>query len=224
VMQNVPQHIVPRYVKIAVDISTRIVAGEIQEGEKLKGRSILATEYNVSPETIRRSMSILSDKKVVKILLGSGIIVLSKEMASQFILNFQDEESISEIRWKLNNLFQKRESMDQEIVTLTNQMIDMYKYRRLNVVIPVEVMLPNNSNVIGKSIGELGIWQNTGVTIIGIIQNGQVIISPGPYYTFSKGDKILIVGDETAIDCFRTFIHEFHKTAPAVHTDDKGHD
>ena len=56
---------VPRYLKIAVDISARIASGDIIEGEKLKGRSVLSTEYNVSPETIRRAMSILSDKNVV---------------------------------------------------------------------------------------------------------------------------------------------------------------
>ena len=56
------EHItIPRYLTIAVDIATRIASGSILEGEK-PGRSILSTEYNVSPETIRRSAALLSDK------------------------------------------------------------------------------------------------------------------------------------------------------------------
>lgn len=209
-MPNMAQYTIPRYLKIAVDISTRIISGEIHEGEKLKGRSILATEYNVSPETIRRAMSILADKKVVKSLLGSGIIVLSKERANQFIKSFKDDESITDIRRKLDEMFQKRESMDQEMILLTNQIIDMYKYRRLDVITPVEVKLPKGSCAIGKSIGELEIWHNTGATIIGVVRGKDIVISPGPYYAFSEDDSILIVGDENVIERFNAFIQGLH--------------
>ena len=64
----------PRYLKIAVNLSYRIASGEIVEGQKLKGRSVLSTEYNVSPETIRRAMSILEDKEVVKIVPGRVLL------------------------------------------------------------------------------------------------------------------------------------------------------
>ena len=41
------------YAKIAMDIANRIVNGEIPEGKRLSGRSLMSSEYGVSPETIR---------------------------------------------------------------------------------------------------------------------------------------------------------------------------
>lgn len=197
---------IPRYLKIAVNLSSRIAIGEIVEGEKLKGRSVLSTEYNVSSETIRKAMSILSDKKVVEIVQGSGIIVISKENAIQFLKNFKDDESIAKMRLKLTQMYENRKSMDEEINELTTQIIDMYKYKRSDLVTPVEIHLPSNSKVIGQSIGKLEIWHNTGATIIGIIQDKKIIISPGPYHEFAVNENILIVGDESVIERFNSFI------------------
>ncbi|EMS69324.1 TrkA C-terminal domain-containing protein [Ruminiclostridium cellobioparum] len=206
-MIGTEQFTIPRYLKIAVDISARIASGDIQQGEKLKGRSVLSTEYNVSPETIRRAMSILSDKKVVEIALGSGIVVSSKENAIQFLKNFKDDESVAELRMKLSQMLDRRRSMDEEISSLTKQIIDLYKYKRSDLITPVEIPLPSSSPVIGKSIGALEVWHNTGATIIGVIQEKSIIISPGPYYEFVQSDKILIVGDENVIERFNAFIN-----------------
>lgn len=205
-MACIEQYIIPRYLKIAVDLSARIATGEIHEGERIKGRSVLSTEYNVSPETIRRAMSILSDKEVVEVNLGSGIVVSSREKAIQFTKNFKDDESISEIRLNLSRMFEKRKDLDDQIASMTKQIIDMYKYRRTDLITPVEILLPPHSHVIGKSIGKLEVWHNTGATIIGIIQDNNIIISPGPYYEFDKNDKVLIVGDQNVIERFNAFL------------------
>ncbi len=197
---------IPRYLKIAVDLAARISSGELTEGEKLKGRSILSTEYHVSPETIRRAMSILADKQVVEIYLGSGVVVSSKAKAIQFVDSFQDDESISHLRRELGQLFEKRTRMDAEIMELTSKIIDMYKYKRSDLISPVEIAISDRSHVVGKSIGQLEIWHNTGATIIGVIRKDQIVISPGPYYAFEKGDKVLIVGDETVIGRFNAFV------------------
>jgi len=198
---------VPRYLKIAVDISARIASGDIIEGEKLKGRSVLSTEYNVSPETIRRAMSILSDKNVVHVVAGSGIVVSSKAGAIQFLNNFKDDESVTEMRLQLSQMFEKSKSMNEEINLLTNQIIDMYKNKRSDLILPIEIQLLPQSHAIGQSIGKLEVWHNTGATIIGIIQEENIIISPGPYYEFSINDKVLIVGDENVIERFNAFIN-----------------
>ncbi|WP_411678029.1 TrkA C-terminal domain-containing protein [Caproicibacter sp.] len=197
----------PRYLKIAMDLAARIASGEIPEGSRLKGRSTLATEYNVSPETIRRSMSILSDKSVLKIMLGSGIVILSKENAIQFIKSFKDDERVADLRLKLAQLMEKRSGMDEEILSLTKQIIDMYRYKRSDLITPVEIPLPGKSPLIGKSIGELEIWHNTGATIIGVVQQKDIILSPGPYYEFCASDRVLIVGDENVIERFNAFVN-----------------
>ena len=196
-----------RYLKIAVDLAARIASGELHEGEKLKGRSILSTEYNVSPETIRRAISILSDKKVVGINIGIGITVLSREKAIQFIKSFKDDESLFEINQHLTVLFEKRKTIEEEISFTTRKIIDMYKYMRTDLITPVEITLPEDSHLIGKSIGNLQVWHNTGATIIGIVQENNVIISPGPYYEFAPSDSILVVGDENVVERFNVFIN-----------------
>lgn len=199
---------IPRYLKIAVDIATRIVSGNLVEGEKLKGRSVLSTEYNVSSETIRRSMSLLSDKHVVQTKAGSGITVLSREKAVEFVNNFKSDEILHKMNDNLSQLLKKRLQLDEEISNATKQIADMYKYMRSDLINPLEIILPESSHVIGKSIGELQIWHNTGATIIGIIQDKQIIISPGPYFEFAPNDKVLIVGDEHVIERFNAYINE----------------
>ncbi len=197
---------VPRYLKIAVDLSARIASGSISEGTRLKGRSVLSTEYQVSPETIRRAVAILSDKKVVETNIGSGIVVTSRKKAIEFIHSFQDDESVNDLRRKLGRLFEQRRSLEEEITATTRRIIDLYTYRRTDLIKPVEIAVPDDSPVIGKSIGQLEVWHNTGATIIGIMQQADLILSPGPYYEFGRGDRVLIVGNENVIKRFNVFL------------------
>lgn len=203
--------IIPRYLKIAVDIAARVASGEIREGEKLKGRSILSTEYNVSPETIRRSMSILSDKKVVRVAASSGIFVTSKEQAIRFVKSFRNDENVTEMNRSLSSLLEQREKLDEAITEKTKQIIDMYRYMHTELITPLRIAVPPNSHIIGKSIAQLQVWHYTGATIIGILQDEQITISPGPYYEFEENDQILIVGDEQVSKRFIGFINQTQK-------------
>ncbi|MDU7441409.1 MAG: GntR family transcriptional regulator, partial [Clostridium sp.] len=63
---------IPTYKKIALDIANKIQLNNILEGDILHGRSTLSSKYNVSPETIRRSMILLEDVEVVKTIKGKG--------------------------------------------------------------------------------------------------------------------------------------------------------
>ena len=71
----------PQYMRIARSIAQRIADGELQEGEKLSGRSKLSSEYNVSPETIRKAVQVLQDRAVVHVREQSGVYVLSAAQA-----------------------------------------------------------------------------------------------------------------------------------------------
>lgn len=199
-------YMMPRYLKIAVNICERIVSGDIVEGSNLKGRSVLSTEYRVSSETIRRAMSLLSDKNVVEISSGRGNVVLSKENAVQFLLCFKDDERIRNLHLKLTQAYEKRVNIDREIADLTEQIFELNNYRHSNFIQPIEIPVPSGSHIIGHSIGELEIWHNTGATIIGIISNQVTILSPGPYFEFSENDKIIIVGDKNVTERFNAYI------------------
>lgn len=76
------------YEKIALDIAYRIVRREIAEGVRLSGRSVMSSEYGVSPETIRRSFSLLEEMGVVEVKHNSGVHVISRENAKKYITKY----------------------------------------------------------------------------------------------------------------------------------------
>ena len=76
-------------------------------GDKLYGRSSLASEYNVSPETIRRSITLLSDMDIVTVTKGSGIVISSVDNCLKFIDKFKDIDSISSLK-KIFLIYSKR--------------------------------------------------------------------------------------------------------------------
>ncbi len=198
---------IPRYLKIAVHLSSRIASGEIVEGQKLKGRSLLSTEYNVSPETIRRSMSILEDKEVVKVIPGRGIIVQSRKNAIQFLNSFEEGKTLKDLKHLLSKKFSDKKKLDSEINELVDRIVSLSFEKRSDIIKPIEILIPINSFVIGKSIGELQVWHNTGATVIGIIRENDIIISPGPYYAFSQNERVLIVGDTSVVSRFTAFVN-----------------
>ena len=51
-----------QYLQIAADVASRVAAGDLPEGERLFGRSVMASEYGVSPETIRRDLEKLEQE------------------------------------------------------------------------------------------------------------------------------------------------------------------
>src|SRR5690554_4192376 len=75
----------PIYARIATDIANRIVNGDLPVGKKLSGRSLMSSEYGVSPETIRRSFSLLEELEVVEVQQNRGVFVLSKEKAQKYL-------------------------------------------------------------------------------------------------------------------------------------------
>ncbi|MCY6370000.1 TrkA C-terminal domain-containing protein [Clostridium ganghwense] len=197
----------PRYIKIAVDVALRIYKGYLQEGEKLRGRSILASEYNVSPETIRKSMKLLEDKGVVEVNKGSGVIIKSTKQAYAFVESFKEKESIGALRTNMRKLLQDRTNIEKQIQEVNEKIIDYsYRFRNTELIDPIEVELTSSSTVLGKTIGESQFWHNTGGTIIGVKRNEEVLISPGPYLEFKEGDKLLVVGYNGIADRIKTFL------------------
>ncbi len=90
----------PKYIKIAIDIAQRIYNNEFKVGEKVRGRSTLSSKYNVSPETIRRAVSLLKDMQVVEVTEKSGIYIKSVENAYLFIHRFNAKNNVKELRTK----------------------------------------------------------------------------------------------------------------------------
>jgi len=111
-----------RYIKIAQDICSRIVSGEYPEGSILKGRSVLASFYNVSPETIRKSVNLLSREGIVNIKRGVGIFILSVLHAQQFEEKWKDKTLVQNKYENLLKLLQEKKDLDLEIDTAIKDM------------------------------------------------------------------------------------------------------
>jgi DNA-binding GntR family transcriptional regulator len=75
--------VLPQYMRIAASVASRIAMGEFREGQRISGRSVLSSEYGVSPETVRKALRVLADLGVVSVREGSGTVVVSSEKAGQ---------------------------------------------------------------------------------------------------------------------------------------------
>ncbi|GHI00924.1 TrkA C-terminal domain-containing protein [Neobacillus kokaensis] len=200
---------IPTYERIAIDLANRIYDGELKEGEKIYGRSTLASEYKVSPETVRRAIKILEDVEIVHSTKGSGIVIASKEKAFKYISRFSNLASMKELEKQMNTLISERNRMDEQIYETLRKIMDYSgKLRHTNPLTPIEVDVFPGCQHIGKSISELKFWQNTGGTVIGIKRNGELIISPGPYASILENDVLLVIGDEKTYDRVVHFLSE----------------
>ncbi|MGL4571675.1 MAG: TrkA C-terminal domain-containing protein [Clostridium sp.] len=186
----------PAYLKIAMDIASRIVNGDFLEGEKLSGRSTLVSLYNVSPETIRRSIALLKDMNVVVVEEKSGIRILSKENANEFLKKFRTKSEFTNIKEDIYNLLNEKKVLEKNLESNIQNLIEFAtQLRNVGLIVPYESLVQPNSLIIGKSLGELNFWHNTGATIIGIKRDDQLFLSPGPYFTINEGDIVVYVGE-----------------------------
>ncbi|WP_246141151.1 TrkA C-terminal domain-containing protein [Bacillus marasmi] len=200
---------IPTYERIAIDLANRIYDGKFKEGEKIHGRSTLASEYKVSPETVRRAIKILEDVEIVQSTKGSGIIISSRENAFKYINRFSSLESINELEKQMNALITEREKLDEQMFETLRKITDYsVKLRHTNPLAPLEVEVKSTCIHIGKTISELMFWQNTGGTVVGIKRKGELIISPGPYALILEGDILLVIGNELAYDRVLHFMND----------------
>lgn len=189
----------PIYSQIALDIAFRISKGEIKEGANLSGRSVLASEYKVSPETVRRSLRILEDMQIVKVHANVGAEVVSRAAAALFIEHYNVGNDMRSHRNEISSLIKSREELDVKLLSLIGKVYDLSeRLRNISPVHAVELEIPEGSPIIGKTITDLKFWQRTGATIVGIKRQGKIIISPGPYASFISSDIVLVIGDKDA--------------------------
>ncbi len=69
-------------------------------------------------------------------------------------------------------------------------------------------MLEQPSAKLNQSIGNLNLWQNTGATVIGILHNEDLIVSPGPYAVIETGDTLYFVGNDTSYQAVQHFFYQ----------------
>ena len=170
----------PQYIQIALSIARRIAGGDVPEGAKISGRSKLSSEYNVSPETIRKSVRLLGDMR---------------------------ELDVFNKRRHLTELLEQQSHISHQLADLCRSILD---YAVLPVqaddTLPNYIFrIPEGWNGNGRNLGELHFWQATGTTIVAIRRGTSRIVSPGPYAELYGGDEIIFVGSDEAREAVSRF-------------------
>jgi K+/H+ antiporter YhaU regulatory subunit KhtT len=199
-----------QYLRIALDLATRIANGELKEGTKIYGRSMMASEYGVSPETIRRALRLLSDMKVVEVKPQSGSVVLSADNAKRYINNFSERSDTKALRVKLRETVNQYNELNKQINAVASALLKSER-TFISAIEPFpnyEVVVPADSPLIGKNIGSLKFWQCTGATIVAIRRGQTVILSPGPFAELYGGDVVIFVGTPSAAEAAHRFVRE----------------
>ena len=122
----------PQYMQIALSIAGRIAGGDVPEGAKISGRSKLSSEYNVSPETIRKAVRLLSDMRVVDVREKSGVYVLSADNARRYLHNAGAKIDVFAKRQQMKELLEQQERVSRQLAELCRSILDYasYRYRR----------------------------------------------------------------------------------------------
>lgn len=201
------QVVTPVYAQIALDIASRITKGELKENTKVHGRSVLASQYGVSPETIRRAMKLLEDMQVVEVHHNSGAQILSTEHAARYVAKFSEQTDVRSHQKTLRSLLLEQERLARRITEETETIVRLNeKFSLINPFNPYEVDVPDTSALLGKTLSELKFWQETGATIIAIRRGGNIILSPGPYAVLMAEDTLVFVGEMKTLDVVKDFL------------------
>ena len=210
----------PQYLRIALDIASRIASGEIAEQQKIAGRSLLSSEYGVSPETIRKAMRPLADMKVVEVREKCGIVILSADNARRYLDAFRGRTEQHALHAELRSLLAQYQKLGRKMHSVADRLLSAQE-----LPLPAERSLPNyevtvspGSDKIGCTIGSLRFWQATGATIVAIRRKQNTLLSPGPYAELYGGDVVVFVGAPESAATVRYFLNA-DAAAPAAAPD-----
>ena len=154
------------YKQIALDIASKVVSGKYRPGEKIHGRSTLASQYNVSPETVRRAVFLLNQVGVLEVRQGAGITIKSVEAAEDFVSKSEDKESLDTIKGHINRLMQEQKQLNNRLQENINILLDANdRFNYLNPLTPFELLIDKDCPLVGKTIASVRFWNNTGATI-----------------------------------------------------------
>ncbi len=189
-------HEFARYEQIAVDIAAKIARNEYAVGDKLYGRSVLAGQYNVSPETIRRAVALLQSMRIVQVEAGRGISVTNQQKALDYVENFNQRKGLMIAQQEFAELLTKRRALDEEIEQQIKKILS-YTSRMINLLPRVDdIFVSAESPLVGKSLGEIDFRNKTGATVLAIERNGEEYLAPSPDDRIEANDILIYVGAE----------------------------
>ncbi|WP_444659029.1 TrkA C-terminal domain-containing protein [Caproiciproducens sp. R2] len=198
----------PVYQKIAADIAAKIVDNRYRVGEKIYARSYLASQYNVSSETARRAICVLSDLEIVDVTKGSGVIIKSYDNAVKFVHQYNDIQSLNDLKKDILSSVERQRKETKFLLKSISSIIDRTeRFQSINPFIPFEIEITDKTPLLDKSLSELNFWHHTAATIIAIKRNSTLMMSPGPYAILQKHDVLYYCGEDNCQDRVKSFLY-----------------
>lgn len=188
----------PVYYQVAFDVASKIAAGDLKEGDRFSGRSLMGSQYGVSPETIRRAIGHLSDLGIVSIKNNSGSTVLSRKRAAEYVEQYQANRDLLAMKARLREMVAQRDELNERINQTAQRIIDLLeRFRSSDRVRTYEFSIQPGSLAEGQTIGAFQFRQRTGATIVAVRRGEELQLSPGPDTELARGD-VLVVACELA--------------------------
>ena len=102
-----------------------VSSGEIREGERFIGRSLMGSQYGVSSETIRRAMRHLSDMGIISVQNNVGSTVLSQKRAREYVEQYQEDKDLRALKAELREMLAQRDTLNEKINATVQRIIDL---------------------------------------------------------------------------------------------------
>ncbi len=195
-----------RYEEIAQDLAKRIAQGSLTEGTRILGRSSLAGTYQVSPETIRRAVAILHERGIVQSVAGSGIRVLSRYAAEEYLQSLTAKDTLEKGARELRQLLRARRDLDEQIEALLDRILSKATGAVGSRHVE-EITIKPDAWVVGRSLGDIRLRNWTGVTAVALTRGETDYFSPPPDMLLDAGDVLTVVGAEEARKRARTILN-----------------
>ena len=191
----------PIYYQVAFDIASKIVTGDLKEGDRFSGRSLMGSQYGVSPETIRRALGHLNDLGIVSIKNNSGSTVLSQKRAKEYVEQYQANLDLLSLKIRLREMVAQRDALNGEINRISEQIVNLLeRFRSSDRFRTYEFPIQGDCPVAGQTIGTIRFRQRTGATIVAIQKGTQLHLSPGPDMELDQGDVLVVACELSHID------------------------
>ena len=195
------------HILIAIDIAKKIKNRRLKETEKIKGRSIAASDYNVSSETVRKSFNLLAEYKVILVKEKSGATVISRLAAIDFLDIFQGNLDTRADVKELENLKASKKDIEKKIANITKRIQKRALSTQKDIPINIfEVTVHNGFSIIGKSLKELHVSENTNCTLFGIASGNQFISSIIDKYLIKENDVLYLAGEQEYVNNAVTYL------------------
>lgn len=195
-----------RYLAIAYQIAKRIVSGQLLEGRRLSGRTLLSSEYQVSSETIRKAIKVLETYGVVESIERSGIVIVSQKAAetymSRYVSQKEDRRLIKDTEDALKELSlaeSKAQHLTRKLISVTRTGFFPFDFFTFDI----QAHHPH----VGQTLQEMDLKRHTGALVIGYEKSGLFYQNPEATLLIEADMTLYLLGDLTVQKKTEEYLH-----------------